>query len=152
MSRDALIDKITALVQPIADELSYELYYVEYIKESGEYYLRIYIDKPEGISLTDCEALSRRVSSMLDTEDPIQDSYCLEVSSPGLNRGLYKDEHYLRSIGKEVFIKFTGSLNGMKDIKGILKTVEEESIVVEADAEITIPKEKIKTANLDGEI
>ena len=152
MSRDALIDKITALVQPIADELSYELYYVEYIKESGEYYLRIYIDKPEGISLIDCETLSRRVSGMLDTEDPIPDSYCLEVSSPGLNRGIYKDEHYLRFIGKEVFIKFTGSLDGRKEIKGILKTVEEEAIVVDGEVELIIPKEKIKSANLDGEI
>lgn len=152
MSKDALVEKITAIVQPIADELRYELYYVEYIKESGEYYLRIYIDKPEGISLVDCETLSRRVSSILDIEDPIPDSYCLEVSSPGLNRGLYKDEHYLRVIGQEVYVKFTGSVNGIKDIKGILKSVEEESIVVEAEAEISIPKEKIKSANLDGEI
>ena len=152
MNKDALIEKITAIVQPIADELNYELYYVEYVKESGEYYLRIYIDKPEGISLIDCETLSRKVSSILDTEDPIPDSYCLEVSSPGLNRGLFKDEHYVRSIGKEVFIKFTGSLNGIKDIKGILKTIEEDAIVVEGEAEISIPKDKIKSANLDGEI
>lgn len=152
MNKDALIEKITAIVQPIADELNYDLYHVEYVKESGEYYLRIYIDKPEGISLIDCETLSRRVSSILDTEDPIPDSYCLEVSSPGLNRGLYKDEHYLKVIGKEVFIKFTGSLNGLKDVKGILKAVEEESIVVEGEAELNIPKDKIKSANLDGEI
>jgi len=152
MNKDALIEKITAIVQPIADELCYELYYVEYVKENGEFYLRIYIDKPEGISLIDCETLSRRVSAILDTEDPIPDSYCLEVSSPGLNRGLYKDEHYLRFIGKEVFIKFTGSLNGIKDIKGILKAVEEDAIVVEGEAEISIPKEKIKSAHLDGEI
>ena len=152
MNKDALIEKITAIVQPIADELNYELYYVEYVKENGEYYLRIYIDKPDGISLIDCETLSRRVSGILDTEDPIPDSYCLEVSSPGLNRGLYKDEHYLRFIGKEVFIKFAGSLNGMKDIKGILKTIEEDAIVVEGEAEISIPKDKIKSAHLDGEI
>jgi len=152
MNKDALIEKITAIVQPIADELNYELYHVEYVKESGEYYLRIYIDKPEGISLIDCETLSRKVSSILDTEDPIPDSYCLEVSSPGLNRGLFKDEHYVRSVGKEVFIKFTGSLNGIKDIKGILKTIEEDAIVVEGEAEISIPKDKIKSANLDGEI
>ena len=152
MKKDALIDQITAVVQPIADELNYELYYVEYVKENGEYYLRIYIDKPDGISLIDCETLSRRVSGILDTEDPIPDSYCLEVSSPGLNRGLYKDEHYLRFIGREVFIKFSGSLDGMKDIKGILKTVEEEAIVVEGEVELIIPKEKIKSANLDGEV
>ncbi|PRR82587.1 ribosome maturation factor RimP [Clostridium vincentii] len=152
MKKDALIDKITAVVQPIADELNYELYYVEYLKENGEYYLRIYIDKPDGISLIDCETLSRRVSSVLDIEDPIQDSYCLEVSSPGLNRGLYKDEHYLRFVGSEVFIKFTGSLDGIKEIKGILKAVEEEVIIVQGEVELIIPKEKIKSANLNEEV
>lgn len=152
MKKDALIDKITAVVQPIADELNYELYYVEYLKENGEYYLRIYIDKPDGISLIDCETLSRRVSSVLDVEDPIQDSYCLEVSSPGLNRGLYKDEHYLRFVGSEVFIKFTGSLDGIKEIKGILKAVEKEVIIVQGEVELIIPKEKIKSANLNEEV
>lgn len=94
----------------------------------------------------------RRVSDMLDVEDPISDSYYLEVSSPGLNRGLYKDEHFKRYIGKKVFVKFTGSLSGHKNIKGILKAVDEESITVEGESELNIPKSKIKSANLDGEI
>lgn len=152
MDKNALVEKIEELVKPIADELNYELYYVEYIKENGDFYLRIYIDKPEGISLNDCEALSRRVSDMLDVEDPISDSYYLEVSSPGLNRGLYKEEHFKRYIGKDVFVKFTGSLSGHKNIKGILKAVDEESITVEGEIELNIPKSKIKSANLDGEI
>ncbi len=152
MDKNALVEKIEELVKPIADELNYELYYVEYIKENGDFYLRIYIDKPEGISLNDCEALSRRVSDMLDVEDPISDSYYLEVSSPGLNRGLYKEEHFKRYIGKDVFVKFTGSLSGHKNIKGILKAVDEESITVEGEVELNIPKSKIKSANLDGEI
>lgn len=152
MNKDTLIEKIRAIVKPIADELNYELYYVEYVKENGEYYLRIYIDKPEGISLTDCESLSRRVSEMLDIEDPIPDAYYLEVSSPGLNRGLYTDEHLNKSIGKEVFVKFNGSLSGMKHVKGILKEVNDDSIVVTHEEDLIIPKEKIKQANLDGEI
>ena len=152
MDKNALVEKLEELVKPIADELNYELYYIEYIKENGDFYLRIYIDKPEGISLNDCEALSRRVSDMLDVEDPISDSYYLEVSSPGLNRGLYKDEHFKKYIGKEVFVKFTGSLSGHKNIKGILKAVDEESITVEGEVELNIPKSKIKSANLDGEI
>lgn len=152
MDKNALVEKLEELVKPIADELNYELYYIEYIKENGDFYLRIYIDKPEGISLNDCEALSRRVSDMLDVEDPISDSYYLEVSSPGLNRGLYKDEHFKRYIGKKVFVKFTGSLSGHKNIKGILKAVDEESITVEGESELNIPKSKIKIANLDGEI
>ncbi|MBE6049461.1 MAG: ribosome maturation factor RimP [Clostridium sp.] len=152
MNKDALIERIEVLVKPIADELGYELYYVEYVKENGEFYLRIYIDKPEGISLNDCEALSRRVSDMLDVEDPIKDAYYLEVSSPGLNRGLYKDSHFERYIGRDVFIKFNGSLSGMKNIKGVLKAVDADNIVVEGETELTIPKSKIKNANLDGEI
>ncbi|MDS0524891.1 ribosome maturation factor RimP [Clostridium sp. SHJSY1] len=152
MKNDALIEKIQALVKPIADELNYELYYIEYVKENGDFYLRIYIDKPEGISLTDCEALSRRVSDMLDVEDPVPDAYYLEVSSPGLNRGLYTDNHFKRYIGKEVLIKFTGSIDGKKSIKGVLEDINEESIVVKGEEELTIPKNKIKNANLDGEI
>ena len=81
-----------------------------------------------------------------------QDAYYLEVSSPGLNRGLFKDSHFERYIGREVFIKFNGSLSGMKNIKGILKAVNQEDIVVEGETELVIPKTKIKNANLDGEI
>ena len=153
MQKDGLVEKVSALIQPIADELNYELYYVEYVKESGENFLRIYIDKEEGsISLTDCETLSGRVSTMLDEEDPIPDSYYLEVSSPGLNRGLYNDNHYKRFVGREVAIKLNGAVNGSKNFNGILKDVTEDSIVVNNGEDVTIPKNKIKKANLDGEI
>lgn len=152
MKNDALIENLKALVKPIADELNYELYYIEYVKENGEFYLRIYIDKPEGISLTDCETLSRRVSDILDVEDPVPDAYYLEVSSPGLNRGLYTDDHFKRYIGKEVLIKFTGSIDAKKSITGVLKDINEEFITVQGEEELTIPRNKVKSANLDGEI
>lgn len=153
MKKDVLIEKIEELVRPIVLELSCQLYYVEYVKENGEFYLRIYIDKKEDrISLNDCEAVSRRVSDVLDAEDPIKDAYILEVSSPGLNRGLYNDEHFKRFIGSEVLIKLTSAINGSKSVKGILKNVSEDTITVEADTEVEIPKDKIKSANLEGEI
>ncbi len=153
MKKDMVIEKVERLVEPITSELNYELYYVEYVKENGEFYLRIYIAKEdESISLSDCETVSRRVSDMLDTEDPIDGSYYLEVSSPGLNRGLYKEEHFKKVIGSEVLIKLNSSLNGSKNIKGILKEVESEFIIVQAETEIKIPKDKIKSANLEGEI
>ncbi|OOM72308.1 ribosome maturation factor RimP [Clostridium puniceum] len=153
MKKDVLIEKIEEIVKPITTELSYELYYVEYIKENGEFYLRIYIDKEEGrIALDDCEAVSRRVSEVLDVQDPIKDAYYLEVSSPGLNRGLYTEEHFKRFIGSEVLIKLTSSINGMKNVKGILKEVLEDSIVIESETEVKILKDKIKAANLEGEI
>jgi ribosome maturation factor RimP len=109
-------------------------------------------NKPEGISLTDCETLSRRVSDILDTEDPIEDAYFLEVSSPGLNRELYTDDHLKRSIGKEVLINLTGAINGKKNFKGVLEDINEESITVLGEEKLTIPRNKIKHANLDGEI
>lgn len=153
MKKDILIEKIEELVKPITTELLYELYHVEYVKENGDFYLRIYIDKENGrISLDDCEAVSRRVSDILDTKDPIKDAYYLEVSSPGLNRGLYKEEHFKKYIGREVSVKLTSSINGSKNIKGILKEVLEDCIVVEAETEVKIPEDKIKCANLEGEI
>lgn len=153
MKKDVLIEKIEELVRPIVLELSCQLYYVEYVKENGEFYLRIYIDKEaDRISLDDCEAVSRKVSDVLDAEDPIKDAYILEVSSPGLNRGLYNDEHFKRFTGSEVLIKLTSSINGSKSVKGILKDVLEDAIIVEGETEVEIPKDKIKFANLEGEI
>jgi len=153
MKKDILIEKIEEVVKPITTELSYELYYVEYIKENGEFYLRIYIDKEESrISLDDCAAVSRRVSEILDVQDPIEDAYYLEVSSPGLNRGLYTEEHFKKFIGSEVLIKLTKSIDGMKSVKGILKEVLDDLIIVEAETEVEILKDKIKAANLEGEI
>ena len=154
MKVDALIEKIYQLVRPVADELNYEIYHIEYVKENGEYYLRIYIDKDGGITLTDCEKLSRRVSDIMDEEDPISEAYFLEVSSPGLNRGLFTEEHYKKQIGKEVLIRFVKSFEGRKNVKGLLKEVNEDSIVVEIEENnmFTVPKDKIKSANLEGEI
>lgn len=152
MQNNLLVDRVRTLCQPVADELNYELYHIEYVKENGDYFLRIYIDKPGGIHINDCEALSRRVSDLLDAEDFIKDSYYLEVSSPGLNRGLFNDNHYKRFIGSEVLIKLSKAINNNKSIKGILKEVNEDSIVVETDETVNIPKEIIKNANLDGEI
>ena len=152
MKIDALVNQIYEMVKPIADELNYEIYHIEYVKENGEYYLRIYIEKDGGITLSDCEALSRRVSDLMDEKDPIKDPYFLEVSSPGLNRTLFTEEHYKRFIGREVMVKFTKSVDGKKNIKGILKEVNEDSIVVEADQLINIPKDKIKSVNIEGEI
>lgn len=152
MKNDALVNEIYEMVKPIADELNYDIYHVEYVKENGELYLRIYIEKDGGITLSDCEALSRSVSDLMDEKDPIKDPYFLEVSSPGLNRTLFTEEHYKRFIGREVMVKFTKSVDGKKNIKGILKEVNEDSIVVEADQLINIPKDKIKSVNIEGEI
>ena len=152
MKIDALVNQIYEMVKPIADELNYQIYHIEYVKENGEYYLRIYIEKEGGITLSDCEALSRRVSDLMDEKDPIPEAYFLEVSSPGLNRTLFTETHYKRFVGREVMVKLTKAVEGKKSIKGILKEVNEENIIVEADTLISIPKEKVKSANIEGEI
>ena len=152
MKNDALVNEIYEMVKPIADELNYDIYHVEYVKENGEFYLRIYIEKDGGITLSDCEALSRRVSDLMDEKDPIKDPYFLEVSSPGLNRTLFTENHYKRFIGREVMVRFTKSIDGKKNVKGILKEVNDDSIVVEAENLMNIPKDKIKSANIEGEI
>lgn len=152
MKNDALVTQIYEMVKPISDELNYEIYHVEYVKENGEYYLRIYIEKEGGITLSDCEALSRRVSDLMDEKDPIPEAYFLEVSSPGLNRTLFTEAHYKRFVGRVVMVKLTKAIEGKKSIKGILKEVNEENIIVELDTLISIPKDKIKSANIEGEI
>ena len=152
MKVNALVEQIAEIVKPIAEELSYDIYHIEYVKGNGEYYLRIYIEKDGGVSLNDCEALSRRVSDVLDEKDPITDAYFLEVSSPGLNRTLFTNEHYTRFIGSEVLVRLSKAIEGTKTIKGILKENNEDSIVVEGTSTIEISKEKIKSVNLEGEI
>ena len=152
MKVNALVEQIAEIVKPIAEELNYDIYHIEYVKESGEYYLRIYIEKDGGVSLNDCEALSRRVSDLMDEKDPIAEAYFLEVSSPGLNRTLFTEAHYKRFVGREVMVKLAKAIDGKKSIKGILKEVNEENIIVESDTLISIPKEKIKSANIEGEI
>ena len=100
---------------PLMQEHGFELVDVEYVKEGDIWYLRAYIDKEGGISLDDCELISRKVSDWLDKEDFIQDSYILEVSSPGLGRPLKKDKDFARSIGKDVEIRLYKALNKSKE-------------------------------------
>lgn len=149
-----LLEKLTDLINPIVNELCYELYHIEFVKENNENYLRIYIDKEDDkISLNDCEAVSRRVSDMLDAEDPIKDPYYLEVSSPGIYRTLFTDEHYNKVLGSEIAIKTTSAINSSKNFKGILKEINDDEVTIECNGEnISIPKQKIKHANLEGEI
>ena len=122
------------LLQPIAAAQGVEIYDVEYVKEGSDYYLRAYIDKEEGVSIVDCENVSRALSDALDREDFIPDAYILEVSSPGLGRALKKDRHLARSIGQEVEIKLYKPLEGTKEYAGVLKAFDEASIVI---AEVT---------------
>ena len=118
------------LLEPIAEANGVSIYDVEYVKEGSGYYLRAYIDKPEGVNILDCEKVSRALSDELDKEDFIPDAYTLEVSSPGLGRILKKDRHLQASIGQEVEIKLFKALDGCKEFSGILEGYNGEEITV----------------------
>lgn len=127
---------IEELVQPIIDSNNFELVDVEYVKEAGEYYLRIFVDKEGGISLNECEVVSRALSEILDIKDPIKDNYYLEVSSPGLDRPLKKDKDFVRYQGRDVEIKLYKPLNGSKQFEGeLVGLTEDKNIKVIIDNE-----------------
>ncbi|SKA76470.1 ribosome maturation factor RimP [Clostridium sp. USBA 49] len=153
MNNELLMEKILKLVKPIVEEQNYELYHLEYVKEFGENYLRIYIDSPNGISLNDCEKVSRPVSDILDAADPIKESYYLEVSSPGINRILYNDAHLKKYINNLVDVKLSKIYNGKKRFEGILKNFNSNEIIISNDGiDIIIPRDKIKLISLKGDL
>lgn len=153
MKKDVFVDNLKSICEPIVVDLGYELYYIEYVKENNEYYLRLYIDQEEGISLDDCEKVSRRISDMLDEKDPIKDFYYLEVQSPGLNRPIFTEDHMKRYVNREVMVRFDKAVNGAKNVKGILLEVNEDDIKVENNNNtFVVPRERIKSMNIEGEL
>lgn len=118
------------LLVPIAGENKVEIYDIEYVKEGSDWFLRVYIDKPEGVSILDCENVSRALSDILDSEDFIPNAYILEVSSPGLGRTLKKEKHFAKSIGQEVEIKLYKQLEGCKEFSGILESFDDRHLII----------------------
>ncbi len=134
MSRREEYEKKTEeLVMPLIEKNNFELVDIEYIKEGDRFYLRVYIDKEGGITIDDCEIISRALEEKLDAQNFIEDSYILEISSPGLGRPLKKEKDFERSIGKEVEIKLYKAINRQKDFEGVLKSYTEEQLTIEID-------------------
>ena len=133
--RESYEVKTTEILKPICDELNVEIYDVEYVSEAGEWYLRAYIDKDGGVTINDCEAVSRALSDALDVDDFIEDAYYLEVSSPGLGRQLKKDSHFEKSIGEEVELKTYKPINKRKEFDGKLVSFDKETITIEINEE-----------------
>ena len=150
MSKREEYEKLTEdMVMPIIEANKYELVDVEYVKEAGNYYLRVYVDKEGGITVDDCEVVSRALSDMLDEKDFIEDSYILEVSSPGLGRPLKKEKDYIRSIGKEVDIHLYKSIEKQKEFTGVLKSYNKEEIVLQIeDTDVTFDRTNIALIRL----
>lgn len=136
MSFKKEIEVITEeLLEPILDENNYELVDIEYVKEAGNWFLRIYMDKDGGFTIDDCELVSRALEVKLDEKDPIKDAYILEVSSPGLDRPLKKEKDFKRSLGKLVEIKLYKQLNGQKEYTGTLTSYDDETVTIEIEEE-----------------
>ena len=131
--REAYESKTEEILKPIAEENGVEIYDVEFVKEAGEYYLRAYIDKEGGVTINDCEAVSRRLSDELDKADYIEEAYILEVSSPGLGRTLKKDRHLIKSIGEEVEVKTFKPVEKKKEFVGILKSFDDKTVTIEEE-------------------
>ena len=142
--------KTESFLLPLMKENNFELVDVEYVKEAGNWYLRAYIDKEGGITVDDCEAISRRLGDWLDEKDFIEDSYILEVSSPGLGRPLKKDKDFERSIGKDVDIRLYKPLNKQKEFTGTLKAYNKETVTItqEDDNELVLNRPEIALIRL----
>ena len=133
--REEYEQKTEEILQPIVDANGFELVDVEYVKEGGTWYLRAYIDKPGGITVDDCELVSRAANDILDEKDFVEDSYVFEVSSPGLGRPLKKEKDFARSIGEEVEIRTFRPINRQKEFYGILDAYDKETVTIELDDE-----------------
>lgn len=139
-------ERVEKLITSKVEELGYSLYDVQYAKEGKDYFLRIFIDKPDGIDLNDCEKVSDGVNLLLDEADYIKEQYFLEVSSPGIERLLRKDKHLQSAIEKEIEINLFKPVNGKKQFVGILKQFDDENIVIfetESNEEIELERKNI---------
>ncbi|GAA0783325.1 ribosome maturation factor RimP [Hathewaya limosa] len=149
---DELMKKLNNLIKPIVEKSGYELYHLEFVKEGGEDYLRVYIDNEQGIILDDCVKVNKLVSEALDVEDLIKDFYYLEISSPGIERVLHNDKHLQKYMGFNVKIKLKNLVKGKKKLEGILKGLNEENVVINLEEEeISLNRNNIITISLKGE-
>ena len=129
--REEYEQKTEKLLMPIMEANGFELVDVEYVKEAGNWYLRAYIDKPGGITVDDCEVVNRELGDLLDRDDFIDDSYILEVSSPGLGRPLKKERDFIRSKGEEVEIRTYRMVDRQKEFRGVLKAWDKDTVTIE---------------------
>ena len=147
--RDDYEKKAEQMLLPIVEGEGFELVDVEYVKEAGTWYLRGYIDKTGGITVNDCEAVSRIFSDKLDKDDFIEDSYIMEISSPGLDRPLKKEKDFKRSLGKAVEIRTYRPIDKQKEFYGILDSYDDNSVTIDEDGNLrTFEKKEIALIRL----
>ncbi len=149
-----IINEIEKLVTPIVEELNLELVDTEFVKEGRSWFLRIYVDKPQGgIDIEHCALVSERISEVLDAKDPIEQNYFLEVSSPGAERPLKKESDFERAIGQYIHVKTYEPVNGLKEFEGFLTAYSEQGLEMDVriktrKIKVHLTKEKIAFARL----
>lgn len=144
--RESYEAKTAQLIQPVVEANGVELFDVDYVKEGSDWYLRVYIDKEGGIAVDDCEVVSREADPILDADDCIEESYILEVSSPGLGRPLKKDKDFARSIGEEVEVRLFRAVNGCKEYTGLLEAYDKATVTLTLENEETLVLERTNIA------
>jgi ribosome maturation factor RimP len=141
------------ILTPVVESMGYELFGIEVFPRSTDVLLRIYIDQPSGISIADCERVSRQISGLLNVEDVIPSHYILEVSSPGLDRPLFKIEHFIRFSGHRVRVQLVVPYKGRRNLVGCLVGTENDEVVIDSHGEaFSVPLENIKKARLIPEL
>lgn len=147
-----LCDTVFKLASPVADSMGLEIWDVEFVKEGGEHYLRVFIDKADGVSIDDCEKFSRAFDKVLDREDPIDTSYIFEVSSAGLERRLFRDSDFERYMGSAVTLKTFAPKDGRKEFAGTLSAYDGGDVTLSLDdGEKTFEKKEIASVRLRAE-
>jgi ribosome maturation factor RimP len=142
-------EELTRLLEPTIEQLGYELADLELKLAGRDSLIRVFIDKPEGVGLEDCETVSRQVSAVLDVEDPVPGHYVLEVSSPGLDRKLTKPAHYRRYVGDDIRVQLRFPIEGRRKFRGRLAAASDETIQIEVDGQLhELPIATIDTARL----
>jgi ribosome maturation factor RimP len=152
MAKTKIVELVEEIITPCVQESGLELVDVEFVREGGSWYLRIYIDKPGGIGIEDCGQLSQKIDRLLDEKDPIPQSYHLEVSSPGIERPLKKISDYNRFAGELAVITTFVPFDGKKKITGRITAARGDDIVIDSDGkELSIPFRQVASARLKVE-
>lgn len=152
MSKTKTVEIIEELIAPTVLESGMELVDVEFVKEGGSWYLRIFIDKPGGIGIEDCGYISHKIDSLLDEKDPIPQSYVLEVSSPGIERPLKKLTDFSRFAGSMAVVTTFAPFDGKKNITGRIAAVRDDNIIIDSEGkELAIPFRQVASARLKAE-
>lgn len=147
-SNKGIVNRVTPIAQKIADELGYMVWDVDYVKEGTEWFLRIDIDKDGGVNIEDCEKYSRAIDPVLDEENPIEEAYTLQISSPGVEREIKNDFHLEHCIGQTVQVRLYAPLNGFKEYVGELVSYNDEIVVLDVDEAVEIPRKAIGKMNI----